>query len=152
MRQRVVCTGAAARYRVDVLRDGRLLRSDVIRGGGLRHDRQLYQFRELRVPAGRSLIEVRVSRLDSTTMAPGDDVRAATTTEVPEDGESADLERRELEARGRLRADEMPASLVLREPVVLAPREVMLVSYDRVAHRLRTVRGPPAATATGGGR
>jgi len=47
----------------------------------------------------------------------------------------------ETEERRRRMADEVPASLVLRETVTLAPREVLLVTYDQGARRLHTVRG-----------
>jgi len=129
MRQSEVCEGATARYRLDVRRADTLLASAELRGGGLRHDRRLFVLHELRVPSGRSTIEVRLSRLDSIA-APVD------TAPVALDDRSG----RETGERRRRMADEVPASLVLRETVTLAPREVLLVTYDQDARRLRAVR------------
>ena len=136
MRQSVVCEGAAARYRLDVSRDGAPLATAVVRGGGLRHDRQLYVLRELAVPTGRATIEVRLTRLDSTR-APDD----TPDNDDARDDDAPDPEDRSGEERRRRMADEVPASLVLRETLTLAPREVLLVTYDQEARRLRAVRG-----------
>ena len=141
MRQSVVCEGAAARYRLDVSRDGTPLATAVVRGGGLRHDRQLYVLRELAVPSGRATIEVRLTRLDSTRASddtPHDD--DSPHDDAPHD-DARDREDRSGEERRRRMADEVPASLVLRETLTLAPREVLLVTYDQEARRLRAVRG-----------
>lgn len=127
MRQRVVCEGTTARYRLEVRHDDTLLVSAELRGGGLRHDRQLYVLRELRVPSGRATVEVRLSRIDTA---------AAPASAAPSDGEPS----READQRRRRMADEVPATLVLRETVTLAPREVLLVTYDQGARRLRAVR------------
>jgi hypothetical protein len=37
----------------------------------------------------------------------------------------------------------VPPLLTLRDTITLAPREVLLVTYDQVTHRLRSVRGTP---------
>lgn len=121
MRQPVECESVTARYRVEVRRDGQLLAADDLRGGGLRNDRQLYHHRELRVPSGPAVFEVHVTRTHPASGA----------ADAPQPGDSA---------RTRRRADEIPAALVLTESVRLAPREVMLVVYDRTARRLRAVR------------
>ncbi|MBA3889076.1 MAG: hypothetical protein H0X64_00950 [Gemmatimonadaceae bacterium] len=132
MRQQVVCEGVTARYRVDVLRNGHVLATDHLRGGGLRNDRQLYHHRELRVPSGTSTFEIRVTRSDSATAAPG---------QVADSGATAgELASRDEVGRSRRQADEIPPAIVLTETVTLAPREVMLVTYDRTTHRLRAVR------------
>jgi len=145
MRQSVVCEGSTARYRLDVLRDDTLLASTPVRGGGLRHDRQLYVLRELPMRSGRTTIEVRLTRLDSLpTRADGRGGHPDSDDAGP--GGAADREHgqdRETEERRRRMADEVPASLVLRETVTLAPREVLLVTYDQGARRLHTVRGTP---------
>jgi hypothetical protein len=132
MRQSVVCEGSTARYRLDVRHGDSLLATAVVRGGGLRHDRQLYVLRELPVPSGRATIEVRLSRLDSARAPAG----AGATP-----GAAAGPRPRDAEERRRRMADEVPASLVLRESVTLAPREVLLVTYDQEARRLHAVRG-----------
>lgn len=133
MRQSVVCEGATARYRLDVVRDGTPLATAVVRGGGLRHDRQLYALRELAVPSGASTIEVRLTRLDSARAAPDEDEEADDADDEPRSRDAAERRRR--------KADEVPASLVWRETVTLAPREVLLVTYDQEARRLHSIRG-----------
>jgi hypothetical protein len=78
---------------------------------------------------------VRLTRLDT--------VRAQ-RAEPPDDDdrdEESHREDRSGEERRRRMADEVPASLVLREALTLAPREVLLVTYDQEARRLRAVRG-----------
>lgn len=161
MRQHVVCEGTTARYAVAVSHEGVVLLADTLRGGGLRHDRQLYYFRELRVPAGRSVIDVRVTRLDSSTArraARDDDDESRTTRagerhDDDERGEEDDDDgggdeagaHREREERRRRQQDAIPPLLVLRDTVTLAPREVMLVSYDRATHRFRILRHQASA-------
>lgn len=149
MRQQVVCTGVTAQYRAEIFRDGRLLAADDLRGGGLRNDRQLYHYRELRIPGGASILEVRVTRT-VPAIEPDDDSADADDegSESREESDADDAPRSELAAREALgrrrrRADEIPASLQLTETVTLAPREVILVSYDRIARRLHFVRGNP---------
>ena len=137
MRQSVVCEGATARYRLQVLIDDSLALSTVLRGGGLRRDRRLYALHELPLPSAPVVVEVRLARLDSTPAAPPPP-DAATTTGAPTPAPASRGE----EERRRRQADEVPASLLLRETVTLAPREVLLVTYDQGARRLHAVRGP----------
>ncbi|MHB1225871.1 MAG: hypothetical protein ACYC2G_17710 [Gemmatimonadaceae bacterium] len=140
MRQRVVCEGAAARYRLEVWRDGEPLASAEVHGGGLRRDRQLYVFRELPIPNGRSTVEVRLTRVGAAT---GTAAAATTPTVRADDTGHPDRDTREADEHRRRVAEEVPASLTLRETVTLAPGEVMLVTYDREERRLRAVRGAP---------
>lgn len=142
MRQRVVCEGAAARYRLEVWRDGEPLDSAEVHGGGLRRDRQLYVFRELPVPSGRSTVEVRLTRIGAAS-AKGTATTTTTKAIRPVETDHPDRDAREADEHRRRVADEVPASLTLRETVTLAPGEVMLVTYDREERRLRTVRGTP---------
>lgn len=143
MRQRVVCEGTTARYRLEVRRDGALVASAVVRGGGLRHDRELYVFREIPVPAGRSALAVRFARLDSVP-AEGDQGRAR-----PDPGDTLrgligpDRARREADERLRRRAEAVPSTLALDTTVTLGAREALLVTYDPDARRLRLVRRVP---------
>ena len=167
MRQRVVCEGTTASYRFEVRREGEIIASSTVRGGGMRHDRQLYIFRELPIPSGRSTLEVRLTRIDSTARPTGDeedddddigdggdgedraeghhrddgDESAPRSGSAADHTESDERARREIDERRRRDEDAVPPSLVLREGVVLAPRAVLLVTYDRDARRLRTVRG-----------
>lgn len=157
MRQRVVCEGETATYRLEVLRNGVLADTALLRGGGLRRDRQLYVFRELRVPSGQLELVVRMARNevdededeDSAGEERGDEPDASGAgDDRKEDGEhhpapATDRERREVEERSRRVADEVPERLELRETVTLAPREVLLITYDQAARRLQTLRGTP---------
>ena len=144
MRQRVVCEGTTARYRLELRRDGALLASDVLRGGGLRHDRELYVFREIAVPTGRSTFTVRFTRVD---MMPAEAPRAA---ERPDSGGTAegviapDRVRREADERRRRREEAVPPLLTLDTTLTLDAREVLLVTYDADGRRLRVVRRTPS--------
>jgi hypothetical protein len=151
MRQRVICEGVTARYRLEVRRDGRLLESIALEGGGLRRDRQIYHFSETLVPSGRAELEVRLARIDPgsaatdsmPTAAPADSSRDdADVADGDDEGDDGDDRgRRERQERERRVADAMPPSLELLESITLAPREVLLVTYDRSARRLRLLRG-----------
>lgn len=139
MRQAVVCEGRAASYRLEVRTDDSLMLSALVRGGGLRQDRQLYVYREIILPSGPSTIDVRLVRIDTvaaatepdTALSGGDDAAIADATDRP---------RREIEERQRRMGDEVPPELALRESVSLMPREVLLVTYDRDARTLVTIR------------
>ena len=155
MRQSVVCEGFVARYRLEVRRNDSLVASTLVRGGGLRHDRQLYALRELALPSGRSTIDVRLTRIDSATPRTGATPEdrehhadrdahhdsLAGTRRAADNPEDEDRAQRDEEEHERRIADEVPASLVLRETVTLRPREVLLVTYDQSARRFRAVRG-----------
>lgn len=158
MRQRVVCEGATARYRLEVLRDGVPIDSARLRGGGMRHDRQLYVFRELPMPGGPATLEVRLTRMGPAGEAgkaggkadgkahsghEDTDDRPAATGPKARGPAATGRDLREAEEHRRRVEDEIPASLVLRERVTLMPREVVLVTYDREERRLRLVRGTP---------
>jgi hypothetical protein len=137
MRRSQVCEGTSARYRLVVAREGRLLHSTTLRGGGLRHDRRLYVLHDVRVPSGPAVIEVRLVRVDAAPVG-----AALTTARGPAQTDASDstVAPRDAEERRRRVADEVPPLLVLREAVALAPREVLLVTYDQDARRLRLVR------------
>ena len=142
MRQRTVCAGTSARYHLEVRRDERVIATAELRGGGLRGDRQLYVFRELAIPSGTSDIAVRLVRLDSTVSPDSSDADAE---HRPDDaGRRTIRGRPEADgSRSRRLADMVPARLELRERVTLAPREVLLVTYDSDSRRLRSVRSSP---------
>jgi hypothetical protein len=152
MRQRVICEGVTARYRLEVRRDGVLLESAALEGGGLRRDRQIYHFSETLVPSGRAQFEVRLARIDAGSAATDSMLPAAPADSSRDDGDvdddgdddgddGDDRGRRERQERERRVADAMPPSLELLESITLAPREVLLVTYDRSARRLRLIRG-----------
>jgi hypothetical protein len=102
MRQQLICEGAAARYRLEVRYDGRLVADEEVRGGGLRHDRRLYVLHELPVPPGEARVDVRFTRIDSPAS----------------------------KSASRQRGEVVPARLALDEQVTFRPREVVLVTYD----------------------
>ena len=117
MRQRVICEGVTARYRLSVRRNGQLLHEQVVRGGGLRRDRRLYVSRDLHVRPGPGVVAVDLVRID---------------TVVARDEEDEEEE----EERERRRVEDVPAELHLEIEAVLEPREVLLVTYDPVSRRL----------------
>jgi hypothetical protein len=138
MRQRLVCEGVAARYRLQLFHDGRLVLSQVVRGGGLRHDRQLYVFREVAVPARPAALSMRLTRIDTV----------AATEEDADEGDDEDDEDdqllggragREREERRRRRAESIPPELRLDLRATLAPREVLLLTYDPDRRQLTAV-------------
>jgi hypothetical protein len=146
MRQRVVCEGYTARYRLDVRRDDSLVATAVLRGGGLRHDRRLYVLREQSLPAGRSAIDVRLTRLDAanrpdTLPRPDASEHESGRRAHEDDPEHESQAQRDEDERRRRVADEVPATLLLRDTVTLRAREVVLVTYDQSARRFRVVRG-----------
>lgn len=159
MRRRVECEGATARYELRVLRDSVLLAVDTVRGGGLRHDRELYVYREIAVPAGPARIAVRFVRLDSSLAADAL-LRADTSSEAGRGGAAVsgregaivpggagaivpDRAAREDEERERRRAEAVPPLLVLDTVITMAPRTVVLVTYGDVARRLTLRAGLP---------
>jgi hypothetical protein len=144
MRQRSICEGAAAAYLLEVLRNGQLLSSDTVRGGGLRNDRQLYVLSDHVVPSGTSHIEVRFRRIDNgspSSSRTGDSARTIADHAGRTDGDDDDADRERI-ARARRIADAIPHALLFHETVSLIPREVMLVTYDRESRNLRKARSP----------
>ncbi|MDZ4862301.1 MAG: hypothetical protein SGJ01_02550 [Gemmatimonadota bacterium] len=141
MRQKVVCEGTSARYRLRVSRDGASLVDEVVRGSGLRHDRPLYLLRDLPTPPGRHEIAVRFERIDSLTpVGPA----APDSGEHPDDSLIAGLpgrDRREADEREHRRLEAVPASLLLETTLVLEPRQILLVTYDVEGRRLVSVSG-----------
>src|SRR5688572_5411196 len=157
MRQRVICEGVTARYRLSVRRNGQLLHEQVVRGGGIRHDRRLYVSRDLHVRPGPGVVTVDLVRID--TVVARDEHEEEEEEEGEEDEEEEDERRehgdrddelpgvvmpgrrqREAEERERRRVEDVPAELHLEVEVTLEPREVLLVTYDPVSRRLVSTR------------
>jgi hypothetical protein len=134
MRQAVICEGVAASYRLEVRHDGRLLAEQIVRGGGWRQDRRLYVFREFALPPGDAHVEVRFDRIDAPAgTAPGE------TTEETAPGAAAtrtSAARSHDTSNSRPRAEAVPPHLVLDRRLTLAPREVVLVTYDSARRAL----------------
>lgn len=151
MRQSVVCEGTTARYRLEVRRNGELLHSQVVRGGGLRNDRPLYVSRNLPVPPGRAVLAVRLARIDTIPVEQesdssrdddDDDDDARIAEGAPRPGDLVPgRARRETDERRRRQEESIPAELGLDLDVTLEPREVVLVSYDQRSRRLISVSG-----------
>lgn len=157
MRQRVICEGVTARYRLSVRRNGQLLHEQVVRGGGLRRDRRLYVSRDLHVPPGPGVVAVDLLRIDTVVAR---DEREGEEDESEKDEEEKKHERREhreredqlpgvvmpgrrqreAEERERRRVEDVPAELHLEVEVALEPREVLLVTYDPVSRSLVSTR------------
>jgi len=125
MRQPVACEGTTAEYRLQVRHEGALVTERVVHGGGLRRDRRLYVFEEIRVPAGEATVDVRFDRVDAS--APGQAAgEQAGATSAP---------------RG-----EVPPHLSLVQRIRFSSREVVLVTYDSDRKELAAVQRPPRAT------
>jgi hypothetical protein len=146
MRTRVECEGTTARYRLEVRREGVLVDSVTVRGGGLRHDREVYLSREILVAPGAARLAVRFVRVDSST-APGEEDRPPSAPSVRQDSTStpfiADRAVREDDERRRRRAEAIPPVLSLDTVVTLASRQVILVTYDALLRRLVTKASGP---------
>lgn len=148
MRQQVVCEGRTAQYRLRVQHNGQLIHSQIVRGGGLRQDRQLYVSRDLRVPPGAGSVAVHLARIDTVA-------RIEEARNEDEDGDDDQREgelipgraAREVDERRRRREESVPAELSLDVDVTLDPREVLLVSYDSEERRLITRRADGAGHA-----
>lgn len=155
MRQSVICEGTTARYRLQVRRNGELLHSQEVRGGGLRHDRQLYVSRDLRVPVGPAAFAVHLARINTVATVANDERHDVRSEERDDDdgdrraeGDDVSLPggamparaTREADERRRRREESVPADLRLELDATLQPREVLLVTYDPERHRLTTVR------------
>lgn len=144
MRREVECEGTTARYRVEVLRDGALIDSVTIQGGGLRRDREIYVFREIMVPPGAQRLSVRLQRVDSTeiTGARDEDARPPSDTAPASERNLDDRAGREFDERRRRRAEAIPALLTIDTALTLASRAVILVTYDPLTRRLVTKAAP----------
>jgi len=151
MRQRVICEGVTARYRLSVRRNGQLLHEQVVRGGGIRHDRRLYVSRDLHVRPGRGVVTVDLVRID-TVVARDEHEEEEEEEEEHDRREHREREdelpgvvmpgrrQREAEERERRRVEDVPAELHLEVEATLEPREVLLVTYDPVSRRLVSTR------------
>ncbi len=149
MRQALVCEGTTASYRLVVRRGGTIILDQIVRGGGLRHDRPLYVFRDVRLPAGETAISVHFDRIDATpprndlslrasgALAGGGDVGAAGGAIDPA------RRRREVEERIRQRGEAVPPSLLLQRRLRFVPSAVILVTYDPDRRELLAVDAPP---------
>ncbi len=129
MRQTVICEGATAKYLLEVRRNNSLIYSRALRGGGLRHDRQLYLSHDLYVPPGPAAFAVHMVRMD--TVPAGKEIdEDAHVENADEEGILRGRTTREVEERRRRREEAVPSDLGLEVAATLKPGEVLLVSYD----------------------
>lgn len=127
MRLRTQCEGFSARYLLTVSVDGERLVLDTLRGGGLRHDRPIYVFTESDVTPGERRLRIEVNRIDEGDLrAASDSNRETTATDTLMGGRGL----REREERSRREAEAIPPRLVLDTLLALAPRRVVLVTFD----------------------
>ena len=137
MRREMECEGAAARYRLEVMRNDVLVDSATVLGGGLRNDRELYVSREIVVAPGEQAIRVRFARLDSSSVPADDEHRPDENDSQPaQTREFGDRAGREADERRRRRAEAIPAVLTVDTTLALNSRQVILVTYDPLARRL----------------
>ncbi|HEY5545735.1 MAG TPA: hypothetical protein VIK50_06735 [Gemmatimonadaceae bacterium] len=135
MRMRTSCEGFTARYLLSVSVDGERLVLDTLRGGGLRHDRPIHVFTESDVKPGERRLRIEVTRIDE-----GESRAASDSTLEPmavaTDTLMGGRAQREREERSRREAEAIPARLVLDTLLSLAPRRVVLVTFNDDARRL----------------
>lgn len=142
MRQSMSCVGTSATYRLEVRWNDRVIVQQTIRGGGLRHDRPLYLFRDIALPPGDSAIRVQFERVESVRTSndsspdASDEARHSTAMD---DGRR----RRELEERVRGREEAIPPSLSLERRLRLISRQVVLVTYDADLRTFRLIEEGP---------
>jgi hypothetical protein len=141
MREREVCEGTSARYRLQVIRDRTVVLDEIVRGAGLRHDRPVYLLRDLPTMPGPHQLEVRFERIDSVgaaVSAPAAEPEVADT----QDGGLPGRERHEAEEHRRRRLESVPPALSLADTLALRPREVLLITYQPESRSLITIRAP----------
>jgi hypothetical protein len=149
MRQSVICEGTTAAYRLEVQYQRQVIAEQVVRGGGLRHDRPLYVSRDIPLPSGDALISVKFVRIDSQKprTALEQERSERTGAEPLEPGRQSgamdsDRRRREGEERLHSREEAVPAVLSLERRLRFASRTVMLVTYDAERRELVVIDEP----------
>lgn len=132
MRQEVACEGRTASYRLQVWRGEALLDDEVLRGGGVRRDRPINLLRDYALPPGAHDMRVELHRVEA---AGGDSAPVSAAA-----GLSLDRAVREEEERRRRALEAVPAELVMAATIAIAPRQVVLITWDPEGRRLRVVR------------
>lgn len=134
MQLRYECEGHFTRYILDVRVGTRVVANDTLRGGGFRNDRPIHVFEEYAVAPGTHRITISIARIDSIAPPPlGDEALSA----PPSAGAVRTSERdaREAAERARRAEEALPPRVVLDSTVTLAPRRVLVVTYEPEAHR-----------------
>ena len=117
MRQEEVCERRILPYRLQVELGGARVLDELVRAGGAREDRPLFVFHDLFVMPGTHHLKITFAR-------------EGTPERQQADGGESDA----TETGRRVR--ETPERLGLDVPVVLAPRQIVLVTYDDEGRRL----------------
>jgi len=135
MRQRVQCEGRSANYHLLVTVDGGTLLDTTVTGGGARSDRPVYVLRDVPVPSGGHALAVTFERepLPADSAADDDDDdddHDDRDHHGAPDTLLAGRAEREVEERTRRREEAVPPLLQWSDAVTLAPREVLLITYD----------------------
>jgi len=123
MRQRQICEGGIAPYRLSVRTDSTPLVTRIVRAGDVRATRPLFVFLELPLAPGRHHVHVAFGRADSAAANDG---------------------------AGPRMDDAVTGQLSFDADVELAPREIALVTYDPDRHALvlRAAGGPGGEAPT----
>ena len=137
MRQRVICTGAEASYTLRVTMDDSVLTEEVVRGGGLRHDRPLSLLRDFPVRQGAHRIHVTLVRRETPAAT---DTLLTVGTE-PDTGLYAGRAAREATERTRRTLAAIPPSLTLDTTITVVRARVVLVTFDPDRRSLVVVEG-----------
>lgn len=154
MRQRTECEGQFATYALEVAVDGRRLDQGVIRGGGLRNDRPIHHLRDLDVSAGERHVRVSLRRRESAAperdSGEGDEHTSKRDSADDDDHRDDDDDKtgistvrteRERMERSRRARTALPASVLLDTVLTIAPREVVVVTFDQEQRRFVVRRG-----------
>lgn len=140
MRQRVECEGHFASYALVVALDGQAADTAIVRGAGMRHDRPMYLLRSFDVPAGRRRVRVEFTRRErSETKHDGDDDDSERRTSA-DSGISAGRAQREAVERARRGKAAIPPRLVLDTVLDIAPREVIVLTFNQERRVLEILR------------
>ncbi len=124
MRLRLECTGTFARYRLRLSVDEAEVLSEIVRGGGFRHDRPMHVLHEAAVRPGLVRVRVSLVRIDT--------VEAVSVAGESDSGAVAMSEReaREQEERVRQAGEGIPPELGLDTTLTLGAGRVVLITYD----------------------
>jgi hypothetical protein len=143
MRQSISCDGTSATYRLEVRWNDRLIVQQTVRGGGLRHDRPLYVFRNIDLPPGDAAIHVTFQRVEPVTPTTHRNISSGERDEARHsEAIGDDRRRREMEERTRGREEAIAPSLSLEQSLHLESRKVVLVSYDAERRALTVLNDP----------
>ena len=119
-----VCERGSTPYRLRVTLDDALVVDELVRAGGAESDRPLFVFHELAVTPGVHHVAIVFAREEE------DDIK---------DHESAE---EELENRQARDLRETPRRLTLAETLAVAPRTIVLVTYDDEGRQLHLLAAP----------